>query len=135
MTDPPTRRTSDIDLAVQLAISEEVRAVSDSANEKITETRHALRNEIAALGTKVDLFAVQSTKEHSEVASKLDRLSDDVAGLKALAGDVAALKIADARSEAASAAAEKLLTRQRNQFFALATLIVGAAGVIVAVIH
>lgn len=129
------RRLDDVDASVQLFVGGKVRDARDDADRKITETRHLLRNELAALGTKVDLFAAQSTKEHAEVAGKLDRLSDDVSEMKPLAAKVAALELAAATSEAAAAAAEKLLTRQRNQFFTLAGLIVAMAGVVVAVVN
>lgn len=126
MSDAQLRRTDDVDAATKLYINESVRAVRDEAAANLTETRHFLRNEVAALGTKVDLFSIQSTKEHADVAAKLDRLSADVAELKPLAAEVAALKLADATAEAEASAAEKLRLQSRSQFRWLAGLIVAA---------
>jgi hypothetical protein len=123
----PQRRALDVDPAVQLFVRDEV-----------AETRHKLINEIAALGTKVDLFMAQSTKEHAEVAGKLDRLTDDVAGLKQqqslLGPEVAALKLADATAEAQAVAAERLRAQSRQQFRWLVGLIVAAVPASTAVV-
>lgn len=91
-----------------------------------------MRNEVASLGTKVDLFAAQSTREHAEVAGKLDRLSEDVAELKPLAAKVAALELADATAEARALEARQLREQSRNQFRWVIGTILAAAAVIVA---
>lgn len=124
MSESPGRRSLDVDPATQLFVRDEV-----------AETRHKLLNELSALGTRLELFAAQSTAEHGEVKAKLDRLSDDVAELKPLAQKVAALQLADATAEASAVTAERMRTQLRTQFFALATLFVAVAGVIVAFGH
>lgn len=122
MSDEQGRRSDDLEPAVELAIDKAQAA-----------TRHWMRDELAAIGAKVDLFAAQSTKEHSQVAAKLDRLSSDVAELKPLAAKVAALELADAQAEAVAAArreaqsdAERAREQSRSQFRWLVALIVAA---------
>jgi hypothetical protein len=109
------RRSDDVDPATRLFV-----------NEKVSEAKHALRSDVAALGAKVELFSAQSTKEHAEVASKLDRLAADVAELKPLASKVAALELADARAEVQAQAADQFRAQSRSQFRWLVGLIVAA---------
>ena len=103
MSESPGRRSLDVDPAVQLFVRDEV-----------TDTRHRLVNEISALSAKLELFAAQSAKEHGEVAAKLDRLASDVADLKPLAAEVAALKLADATAEARELAINELRDEIRS---------------------
>lgn len=117
----PQRRSSDVDPATKLYVRDEV-----------SETRHLLRQDIAALATKVELFMAQSTKEHSEVAGKLDRLSEDVAELKPLTAKVAALELADATAEARALEARQMREQSRRQFQWIVATIIAAVGVIVA---
>lgn len=119
MSEDQGRRSDDVDPAVQLAIDK-----GDA------QTRHSMRDEIAALSAKVELWRAESTREHGEVSSKLDRLVDEVAALKPqttmLAAEVAALKLADATAEVRSATAEQLRAQSRTQFRWLVALIVAA---------
>lgn len=109
------RRSDDVDPATRLFVKE---AVSDA--------KHSLRNDIAELGTRVAAAQMLSTKEHSEVAAKLDQLGRELGDLKPLAADVAALKLADARAEVLAAAAEQQRAQSRTQFRWLVGLIVAA---------
>lgn len=133
--DLPLRRSRDVDPAVELYVQDVVR-----------DTRHALRNDIAALAVKVETSQLTlaakvetsqlvSTQEHAEVKAQLEQLAREVAVVKTLASKVAALETSDAVDHAEKTATQKLLERQRNQFFLLAGLIVSCAAVIVAVIQ
>lgn len=97
MIDDQGRRSGDIDPAVQLYVQD-----------ALTDTRHALRNDIQALGTKVELFSAQSTKEHAEVKAALAQLI--AANLEPR---VAALERKDAEESAAAAAVDRLRRQQR----------------------
>jgi hypothetical protein len=77
----PRRRASDIDPAVELFVEERLR-----------DTRHSLRDELAVVGTKIetlraqlDKAAVQSSLEHAESAARLDSICLRLDGLEDLA--------------------------------------------------
>lgn len=114
MTDDHQRRVADVEPAVQLFVQQE-----------LAETRHALRADIATLGTKVELLVQTSTREHAEVKAALGLIL--AANLEPR---IAALERKDVEESAAAAAVDKLGRRIRWA----ATFIVGAVGAATAVL-
>lgn len=102
MDEQPIRRSHDVDAAVQLFVQDTV-----------ADTRHALRNDIAALGTKVETAALLSTREHAEVKATLDQLLAAVEMLRKLEPRVTALEQKDAAESAAADAVDRLRRQQR----------------------
>lgn len=97
MNEEQGRRATDVEPAVQLFVQQE-----------LAETRHALRADIAALGTKVELLVQTSTREHAEVKAALTLIL--AANLEPR---VAALEKKDAEESAAAEAVAKLGRQQR----------------------
>lgn len=97
-----SRRVRDIDPAVQLFVQD-----------SLSDTRHALRSDIAGLGARVEAAAILSTKEHAEVKATLDQLLSAVEVLRQLEPRVTALEQKDVAESAAAAAVDKLRRQQR----------------------
>lgn len=93
---------------------------------RLRETRHLFVNEIKAISIKVDTMALASTAEHGLVTAKLDRLLEKVEVLERHEPRIAALERREAIEQAEMVTRDKLRKQSRNQFFALAGLIVAA---------
>jgi hypothetical protein len=98
VSEDQSRRVNDVDAAVQLFVQQE-----------LAETRHALRADIAALGTKVELMVQTSTREHAEVKAGLGLI------LSAnLEPRIAALEKKDVTEEAREVAIKQLRDEIRS---------------------
>lgn len=89
--------------------------------EHLRDTRHTMRSEIAALTAQVVAGNLQSATEYAKVHASLEFLQREVADLKPLKDEVAQLQSEDRKQAALVRAA-----------VTLSTLIVAAAGVVVA---
>lgn len=132
------RRAYDaVDPSIQLYVDKEVQT-----------TRHLLKNEIAALGTRVATAQLQATKEHGAVSAAIEALRRDVAQLRndlsevlPLRERVTTLEGHDRTDDAVAAALKEQkdqLERNRVQFrnwaLGISSLIVAATGILVGVL-
>lgn len=120
---PPTgRRAYDqIAPAVALAIEETVR-----------ETRHGLRNDIAALATQVVAGNLQSATEHAENKACMEELRGDIAELKELIPRVSSLESHDRSEDAVAKAITEARAANIEARAANRALVLGVAGVLIA---
>ena len=92
--------------------------VTNYVEDRLRDTRHEFRSEVSALSAVITAGALKSSEEHAEVKVELRGLKDEIAALKDQ-----------------SAVTDGLRASIRNQNMMLASLIVAAAGVLVAFLH
>jgi ribosome-associated translation inhibitor RaiA len=109
--------------------------------DRLRETRHEFRNDIAALAAAQAAAALQQTKEHGEVRAEISHVINEVAGVRRdlavvlpLPETVAQLKHRDDLEEARTEAIDKL-RRQQRWFAAFIVGAVPAAAIIAPHIH
>jgi hypothetical protein len=120
-------------------------------SEEIGQTRHLMRNEIAAVSAQVAALTLSSTKEHAEVKAALaqlqagmasavalearvdtiERKAADVETLAQVTGRVQRLESASGADQASATAIDKLRTRLVWYAFG----IIGAVGTIAALLR
>lgn len=92
--------------------------IENYVEERLRDTRHSFADQIAAVQIAVQTAALKSTEEHGKVEVRLQALADAIESLRTQ-----------------TQALDKLRQTTRNTAFALAGVIVAAAGVLVAVLH
>lgn len=109
-------------------------------DERLTDTRHTLRNEITAIAATVTAGQLQSTKEHAMVEGRIEALHGEVSALRAdfqdlkgLRDEVTQLVRHDVAGDARQAARDELLEKiDAGRKWMIATAIALAAVVIAA---
>jgi hypothetical protein len=109
--------------------------------ERLRETRHELRNDIATLATNQAASALQATKEHGEVRSEIQGVRNDVAALRRdltdvlpLRDTVADLKHRDDMEEARQVTAVEVLAEVRKNRIQTRNFMVAVTGVVVSLL-
>lgn len=109
-----------VDPVTRNYVEERLLGIRDEADRKITETRHGLRNEIAALAAAQAAATLQQTKEHGEVRAEISSVANEVAAMRRdlavvlpLPETVAQLKHRDDLEAARTEAIDKLRRQQR----------------------
>lgn len=128
--EPPRRRASD------QYLEEHLRLIFE---ESLKDTRHMLRQELAAIGARVEANTLQSTKEHAEVQGAVAQLRGEVAEVKAQVGvlspvvsDLKAASLAERERDLALGDLRRSLWRAAA---VISSIVIAAAGVLVAVLN
>lgn len=107
--------------------------------ERLRDTRHGLRNDLATLGVQMANAQLQATTEHAEVKQVIGTVKIDVAGIREdlkelpeLRAKVAELKRHDDIDEARAEERESVLTALDRQRTSLRTFALGLGGLIIA---